>query len=71
MTGMTVQDLAKLLATHISQGRAHHQVALHQWQHGYQDLTAIEARDASRVLELYSNTADAPPAPADDVEDLL
>lgn len=68
---MTVQELAKLLATHISQGRAHHQVALHQWQHGYQDLTAIGARDASRVLELYSNTADAPPAPADDVEDLL
>lgn len=68
---MTVQDLAKLLATHISQGRAHHQVVLHQWQHGYQDLTAIEARDASCVLELYSNTADAPPASADDVEDLL
>lgn len=68
---MTVQELAKLLAAHISQGRAHHQVALHQWQHGYQDLTAIEARDASRVLELYSNTADAPPASADDVEDLL
>ena len=68
---MTVQELAKLLATHLSQGRAHHQVALHQWQHGFQDLTAVEARDASRVLELYSNTADAPPAPADDVEDLL
>ena len=68
---MTVQDLAKLLAAHISQGRAHHQVALHQWQHGYQDLTALEARDASRVLELYSNTADAPLASVDDVEDLL
>lgn len=68
---MTVQELAKLLAAHISQGRAHHQVVLHQWQHGYQDLTAIEVRDASRVLELYSNTADAPPASADDVEDLL
>lgn len=68
---MTVQELAKLLATHISQGRAHHQVALHQWHHGYQDLTAIEVRDANRVLELYSNTADAPPASADDVEDLL
>ena len=68
---MTVAELAKLLATHISQGRAHHQVALHQWQHGFQDLTAIEARDASGVLELYSNTADAPPASADDVDDLL
>lgn len=68
---MTVQELAKLLATHISQGRAHHQVALHQWQHGYQDLTALEPRDASGVLELYSNTADAPPAAADDVDDLL
>ena len=68
---MTVAELAKLLATHMSQGRAHHQVALHQWQHGFQDLTAVEARDANRVLELYSNTADAPPAPADDVEDLL
>ena len=68
---MTVQELAKLLATHISQGRAHHQVALHQWQHGYQDLTAIEARDANRVLELYSNTAETPPASVDDVEDLL
>ena len=68
---MTVQELAKLLATHISQGRAHHQVALHQWQHGLQDLTAIEVRDANRVLELYSNTAEAPPASADDVEDLL
>lgn len=65
---MTVQELAKLLATHISQGRAHHQVALHQWQHGYQDLTALEARDASRVLELYSNTGHAP---VTDVDDLL
>lgn len=68
---MTVTQLAKLLATHISQGRAHHQVVLHQWQHGYQNLTALEPRDASGVLELYSNTADAPPASADDVDDLL
>ncbi len=68
---MTVQDLAKLLATHISQGRAHHQVTVFQWQHGGQPLTDLEPRDACGELELYSNTADTPPASADDVDDLI
>lgn len=65
---MTVQDLAKLLNVHISQGRANHQVTVFQWQHGGQPLTDLEPRDASGVLEIYSNTGHAP---VTDVDDLL
>lgn len=65
---MTVQDLAKLLNTHISQGRAHHQVTVFQWQHSSQPLTDLEPRDACGELELYSNTGHAPET---DVDDLL
>lgn len=67
---MTVQDLAKLLAVHIAQGRARHEVAVFQWEHGSQPLTDVEHRDAVLVLELYTNTRPAP-ASASDVDDLL
>lgn len=70
LQSVTVQDLAKLLAVHIAQGRARHEVALFQWEHGSEPLTDVEPRDAVPVLELYSNTHPAP-ASASDVDDLL
>lgn len=67
---MTVTELARLLATQISQGRGGHQVALFQWQHGWEALTEVVPRDGADVLELYSNTGGAP-APAEEDDDLL
>lgn len=63
---MTVIELAKLLASHISQGRGHHTAALFQWQHGSEPVTEAIPREGCETLELYSGTA-----PADDTSDLV
>lgn len=65
---MTVIDLAKILASHISQGRGKHSVALFQWQHGSEPVTELIPRDACEALELYSGTV---PATTDDTSDLI
>lgn len=62
---MTVIELAKLLNTHISQGRGNWDVTLFQWEHGQQSLDAVEARPHGS-LDLYSNTGK--PAPASEPE---
>lgn len=67
---MTVTDLAKILATHISQGRGKHSVALFQWQHGSEPVTELIPRDPSGVLEIYSGTVPAA-EPIDDTSDLI
>jgi len=63
---MNVIDLAKILASHISQGRGKHSVALFQWQHGSEPATELIPRDACDVLEIYSGTV-----PTDDTSDLI
>lgn len=69
---MTVIDLAKLLATHIAQGRGHHTVALFQWQYGSEPITEAFPRDACGALELYSGTAPvSAPETVDDTSDLV
>lgn len=65
---MTIQELAKVLNTHISQGRALYQVAAFQWQHGSEPVSHIEVRDGNRMLELYSGPA---PTQEDDTSDLV
>lgn len=65
---MTVQELAKLLHTHISQGRALYEVAAFQWQHGTEPVTDIELREGARQLELYTGPA---PEKEGSVEDLI
>ena len=65
---MTVQELAKRLNTHISQGRALYEVAAFQWQHGTEPVTDIGIREGAGQLELYTGPA---PEQEDDTSDLI
>lgn len=65
---MTVQELAKLLHTHISQGRALYQVAVFQWQHGSEPVVDLEVREGAQLVEIYTGPA---PEQEDDTSDLV
>ncbi len=67
---MTITELARLLGSHIAQGRGHYELAVFQWQHGYELVTELVPREGAEVLELYSGTRPVIAPPGDD-EDLL
>lgn len=65
---MTVQELAKRLNTHISQGRAHYRVAAFQWLHGSELVVDLEVREGAQLVEIYTG---AVPEQEGSVEDLI
>lgn len=66
---MTVQELAKRLNTHISQGRAHYRVAAFQWLHGCELVVDLEVREGAQLVEIYTNPK--PVEQEDDTSDLV
>ena len=71
---MTIIELAKLLASKISQGKGNWEVTAFQWHEGAQPVGDVLEREATNTIEFYSHpdgAALANPVVEDDLDDLI